>query len=381
MKKKKGVKDYLIGAFTTLIMLAMGGCVGLLMAKYMKKAGLLKESPAALAGGILYLLFVLYLSMFLQIVIHESGHLLFGLLSGYGFTSFRIGSLMLIKKDGKFMWKHFSLAGTGGQCLMDPPPFKDGKVPSVLYNLGGIIMNLAAAALFGGLGFLLSEHTMISIFCIAMGIVGTAIALMNGIPMNQNGITNDGCNALLLGKTPEALRAFWIQMKINQSIANGMRLRDMPEEWFALPSREEMQNSLSAAIAVFACNRLMDEMRLEEADALMEQLLSGENRILGLHKSLLKLDGIYCELMGQKRAERLELMEEKEMKKFMKAMKNFPSVLRTQYAYALLWEKDEKKAQELMDKFNKMARKYPYPSDLEPERELMARCSSYVEVG
>ena len=56
----------------------------------------------------------------LQIVLHEGGHLLFGLLSGYRFVSFRIFNWTLIRQEGKFRLKRFGIAGTGGQCLMLP---------------------------------------------------------------------------------------------------------------------------------------------------------------------------------------------------------------------------------------------------------------------
>lgn len=56
----------------------------------------------------------LYAAFFLQIIIHEAGHLIFGLLSGYRFCSFRIGSLMWIKKEGKLQLKRYSIAGTAG---------------------------------------------------------------------------------------------------------------------------------------------------------------------------------------------------------------------------------------------------------------------------
>ena len=56
---------------------------------------------------------------------------------------------------------------------------------------------------------------------------------------------------------------------------------------------------------------------------------------------------------------------------FMKAMKQFPSVIRTEYAYALLAEKDAAKAQEFERQFERCAAGYPYPNDIEAERELM----------
>lgn len=58
--------------------------------------------------------------IFIQIIIHEAGHLVFGLLSGYEFVSFRIGSITLAKYDNKYCFKRFHIAGTGGQCLMMP---------------------------------------------------------------------------------------------------------------------------------------------------------------------------------------------------------------------------------------------------------------------
>ena len=55
----------------------------------------------------------------------------------------------------------------------------------------------------------------------------------------------------------------------------------------------------------------------------------------------------------------------------MKSMKTFPTVLRTKYLYAKFVEKDEKKAENLKAQFEKIARTYPYPSEIVAERELM----------
>ena len=56
---------------------------------------------------------------------------------------------------------------------------------------------------------------------------------------------------------------------------------------------------------------------------------------------------------------------------FMKAMKRFPSVLRTQYALAVLEEKNVSKAETIKGDFDKAAKSYPYPHEIESERELM----------
>lgn len=54
-------------------------------------------------------------------------------------------------------------------------------------------------------------------------------------------VNNDGRNALELSRSEEATRAFWIQMKVNEQIAKGLRLKDMPDEWFKVPSDELMK--------------------------------------------------------------------------------------------------------------------------------------------
>ena len=59
----------------------------------------------------------LFLAGFLQIIIHEGGHLIMGLIYKFKFVSFRVFQLTLIKYQGKYKLKNFHIQGTGGQCL------------------------------------------------------------------------------------------------------------------------------------------------------------------------------------------------------------------------------------------------------------------------
>lgn len=204
-----------------------------------------------------------------------------------------------------------------------------------------------------------------------MSLFGVVCALLNGVPMDTGVVANDGYNALLLRKNQEALRAFWIQMKIAEQMSVGVRLKDMPDEWFYMPLEKAMKNSLVASVGVFRCNRWLDALCFEEADQLMEQLLHKDNEMLGLHRSLLLCDRIFCELIGENRPEKIEQMVDKKQIKFMKSMKNYPSVIRTQYAYALLHENDIKKAEEIKKRFKKCTHTYPYPGEIMGEQELM----------
>ena len=55
----------------------------------------------------------------------------------------------------------------------------------------------------------------------------------------------------------------------------------------------------------------------------------------------------------------------------MKAMKKFPSVIRTQYAYELLLKENAEKANYWLDTFETIAKKYPYENEITAERELI----------
>ena len=89
-------------------------------------------------GVSLLAILILLFSIFLQVLLHEGGHLVCGLATGYRFVSFRIFNLTFIRKDGKLCIKRFSLAGTGGQCLLTPPERPLEDIPTTLYNLGGV---------------------------------------------------------------------------------------------------------------------------------------------------------------------------------------------------------------------------------------------------
>ncbi|MBO5036624.1 MAG: hypothetical protein J6D42_06055 [Clostridia bacterium] len=330
-----------------------------------------------IAGG---LFLAMYAAIVIQLIIHEAGHLVFGLMSGYKFSSFRIFSLMWVKEGGKIKTKRLSIAGTGGQCLMSPPEMKDGKIPVTLYNLGGSLMNVIASTVFLSLFILLKEVAFISTVLLFFTAIGYIIAIMNGVPMRMGTIDNDGYNAFSLTKSPEAMRSFWVQMKANEQLSNGVRLKDMPDEWFVLPSDEAMKNSMVAALGVFCCNRLMDAQKFEEADKLMKHILSIESGMVGLHRNLLVCDRMFIEMTGGNRKEIIDGMLTKEQKTFMKQMKNFPSVLRTEYVYALLCENDAAKAEKIRKQFENIAKTYPYPNDIQAERELMEIAEKKIQI-
>ena len=376
-KKKQTAKGHLISiCFYTVL----GVILGLAMISFVEWQLPDGIGSSEKAYRICVMLVFLYLSFFIHIVLHETGHLIFGLMSGYQFSSFRIGTHMLMKENGKLVHRKIKIAGTGGQCLMIPPEMVDGKFPVVLYNLGGSIVNLVVAALMIPVFVAIDKSSVFALFVFLFIAMGAITGLSNGIPMRTKTVDNDGYNAISLGKSREAMRAFWIQMKTNEQLTKGIRTKDMPEEWFEVPSDDAMKNPMVATIGVYAASRMMDQHRFEEAGKLIDYMLKIETGMVALQRNLLICDQIYLELIGQNRSDRVEALYTKELKKFMKAMKTFPSVIRLEYAYRLLAEHDPESAAKSMAAFEKVAATYPYPNDINTERELMEIVDDKVNV-
>lgn len=373
-KKKKNLGGIIVFAAEVVA----GGCVGFFGA----------DMIANMPGGedrfflnLLVLLAGLYLALFLQIIVHEGGHLVFGLLTGYKFVSFNILGIIWQKDDnGHIRVGRMTIAGAGGQCLMAPPAYNGGDFPFTLYNLGGALANL----IFSGLCALLCVVISIDwlrILLLGEVFVGVMLALTNGLPLPVAAIQNDGKNLLCIRKDEHARRAFWVQMTAAAEQSRGVRLTDMPEEWFAAFPDEAMNNPIVSAIAVMNVSRLMNQLDFPAAAQEIHALLAREKGILGLYRTFLTCDGAVCELIAGAPGELADSLAEKEHQQIIKAMKKNPSILRTQYALALLKEQDTAKAEKLLTAFEAAAKSYPYPQEIDSERDILRAIQSATATG
>ncbi len=370
---KKNSKKRIYGVLIILCGLFVSFLGGYIFGKIMDS----KPGSSATPGEVLFILgfviLIAYLSVFIHIVIHEAGHLICGLITGYRFSSFRIGSFMFVKENEKLRLKRHSLAGTGGQCLMNPPNLQEGKMPYVLYNLGGVIFNISLSVVCIILAYFFRQNKYFFVGAIIFSLVGLFIAFLNGCPIPGKALdSNDGNNIKNIRKSANALKAFWVQMKIVEETANGKILKEMPIDWFEMPEDNELDNSMVATQAVLYCSRLMDEGNYENARKCMEELLNKQTGMVDIHRNMLINEIIYCEIVGENRTEYIEKLMTAEHKKFRKSMKTSPAILRTEYLYLLCVKKEEEKAKRVLLDFDKAALKYPYAQDIKTERELIA---------
>lgn len=331
--------------------------------------------------SLVWLVVSLMLSLYLQVILHEAGHMVFGLLTGYRFVSFRIGSRMIQVENGRLCHRRYSLSGTGGQCLMAPPEMTDSKMPYKLYNMGGVLANLLTGLLAAGLAATNRDVWTLKALFDMLCFVGVGSALLNGIPMQVQGMPNDGANEVEMGRNPAAQRALWVQLSVNAKQVQGVSLREMPEEWFALPA-EGLDNGMIAPLAVLHANYLMDQQRFAETAQAIDALEAQDTAILPTHRNMLLCDRLTCALLtGEDAVPWLQRWNEKAMLLFRQQMRGFLSVLRTEYAAALLAERDREKAKQIKKQFEQRTGNYPYVSEITSERALLERIDAQARKG
>ena len=372
-RKKKRVfsKATLVGGLVTIAGLALGGAGGFALVDFIDKHAL---SPAGAVGLALCALLGLYLSFFLHIILHEGGHLVCGLATGCGFCSFRIGSFMFVKREGRIVCKRLSMMGTGGQCLLSPPEPYHKDIPFLLYNLGGSLSNF----LFSGVAlavFLLWGASLPPIVTVQLVIfigIGVFLGVSNIIPLRISGLDNDGRNALILKKEPLSHYLFWLQLHINAKIDGGARLKDLPDELFVAPGPLDLSLGLHSTLAVFSCMRTLDKGDYPAAVAEIDSLLARAPQLMAVHRCLLVSERIFCGYLLGESHETFERFYTKEFKQFLKTMTKMVTTQRLLYAVARLGKPDAAAAQKALTQFEKAAKRYPNPNEIVGEREHMA---------
>ncbi len=266
-------------------------------------------------GVSLLAILILLFSIFLQVLLHEGGHLVCGLATDYRFVSFRIFNLTFIRKDGKLCIKRFSLAGTGG--------------------------------------------------------IGILLAGMNGIPMKMGGIGNDADNMRLLLKDSKSKQALVTQLRINALVQEGMRPKDMPAEWFSQTEDINYKDALQVTIALMSASRLLDCEEWEAAYNAFEKIMSHRHEVIGL---LIKETA--CELLFTalvtKRTARAEELYTDELDTYIRQYKDVTSSKqRLLCALALYRDKDTAKAKEIYEATCQRKNKYLMQGEVSSDIALM----------
>ena len=361
-------------ALETLLQLAIGVALGVCLIKFGgSSSGNSSVNPVV---DIILLLVAVVIAIYLQIIVHEAGHLVCGLLTGYRFVSFRIGSITLLKDgNGKLHFKRFKLAGTGGQCLMSPPtnvPLEN--IPTALYNAGGALTNMLCA--IGALLLLKycgGMHIGLRYFLADTMAIGLVFALLNGIPMKWGGIANDGHNLLYLKRDKQSVKGFATLLIINEKLQNGTRLSQMPDNLFDLGADINYSDPMQANVGLNGISRELDKGNIELAHEQFNEVIQRHgSELLPLYKTEALSELTFTNLAtGNYEAARALLADKMLMKYITKHARVMSSKQRVLMAKALLLDNDRAQAERLYNEVIDHRDSYVFQGEVENDIELM----------
>ena len=275
--------------------LLIGACIGLLLV--VPIISLLQgESLSAAFGKIFSLdflpvldkigltLLALIICFYLQVIIHEGGHLVAGLLTGYKFVSFRVLNWTLIRQNGRLHWRNYELAGTGGQCLLAPPDRPIDQIDTRWYNAGGVVANALISLVAIVLVWTCDLPEWLDIFLGMMAFIGILLVLTNGIPMKVGGVANDGSNLFQMEKDVPAKKCFCDILEVNACSQEGVPYNEMPERLFELPQPIDWTNSMHVGAVQFIATRMIAQHQWEEAYQLLTETLSHKDDYMELYQ-------------------------------------------------------------------------------------------------
>lgn len=310
-----------------------------------------------LMGGLI-LLAVLF--MFIHIIIHEGGHLVCGLISGWKYLSFRIGSIALVRCDGRLQWKKTTVMGTGGQCLMIPPECEPENCPFFLYLLGGGLANIITGGIAFGIGLLVGG--IAEIILVLFAVMGFGLGLSNLFPAKMSGMMNDGYQIFMeFPRNKDTRKYNYLLLSANAILTEAESTKEIPEKIRNAVLNADYSDLSNSSIANLYCYKatiLQEEGKYEECREVYQNIADSPD-VLQLFKNEAKCELIYYEIMGECNAEKIDELYDKKQAEYIKATALYPSRKRLMYAYHLIYKGDEEKAKAEYDALIKTAKTHP----------------------
>ena len=289
------------------------------------------------------------IAFILQVIVHEAGHLVFGLLSGYKFISFRVFDFKIIKDENEKLKIRFErLAGTGGQCLMRAPEYVEGKFKYKLYLLGGVIFNIVFS--------IVSWLILPSYYTLLFALIGFTLAFLNLIPMGFN----DGMTYYHAIKDETTRFVLYLQLEYvyYQSIGKNL-LIEKPEIVEKINSLEIVNNSYLTDSLEFI--KLEGLEYFFEFDALYKEsrkLYIERDNLLQVYKVELMAQLVKLISLVNPEDELLEeLMNDKSLKVRLKQKNPQTKNILATYEYGV--KLDDEKALNLINEARKIKNKAP----------------------
>lgn len=305
----------------------------------------------------LYTMAIIFVSIPIHVLLHEVGHLLAGLLSGYEFIMFRLFSFLWIKTDEGLSRRKQHIPGVLGQALMVPPTnSQTERPPFLLYHLGGLILNGLTAILFVLVGKNLVDPFPRYFFYLS-AVIAVFLLITNLLPFKGT----DGYNIHNYFKNPNQEDEILTLLYLYRDMVKGLpyseiqassQLDDIPD--FKNPNTVTLY-SLQAAAA-------FEQYDFEKAREIYALLWKKLDQLLAPHKTEISMNYLFTLFLTDPAHPHVARIRKSPYYKAYRKVKQADSY-RVFAAEALYLDEDYAKAAELLAKGEKEIPFAPTVSD------------------
>lgn len=329
-----------------------------------------------------FIIFILFYAVvhYVSIILHEIGHLIFGLKSKLEFMAFNIKGISIIKKKNKITVEKASITkDIGGYCNMrfsDSIKYTDKDV--VLYFYGGIIFNIILLLLFFVI-LLVCRNEYIKFLSLLLIIYNSYLAIYNSIPYcNLVGVCTDMRHIVNYLHDPEYIKKMKIVENIMKYRENNNSIKGIDKNFLYMPKNFKNDYDMTIALVYIAyLSEIGDYKKMGES---IDYVLSNtRNTITESQRNALKVQQIDCIVHTKFEKKKLIEIWDNSFDKYIKQMSVLSiGGLAFKYLYYKVISIDENQANNILMQFKSKKEKYSDKQEIQETEKFIHDIDRYL---
>lgn len=274
---------------TSLLFLCMGGWSILVF--HMIK-------PAEISGtAFLVLLFVFFVYSYISILIHELGHLVGALVSGFKLNFLTVARFILIREQHGLKLRRMRKMSAGGLTSTVPMSHHNLKKKLMVFIAGGPIASFALFLL--GLCLLpfpnmVGQNPLLFAVVLFAGL-NLYLAITNSLPLKVGFYTTDGYIMSSLARNTVEGQRFLAMYEYLVDTAQGVRPRELSDELVARSLAHPEKSMHHGYGLIMAYYKALDSGDVDQAGKFLDEALAIKNYIPEFIRASLFMEAAYFE--------------------------------------------------------------------------------------
>lgn len=300
-QEKTQQTDWKKGTFALLAFVGMG-VTGYLIGSWIGNSNVSLKAPKEL--NFFSAILIALVALYLVLLTHELGHLLFGKLAGMRPFLLITGPLKLVAtQKGWQISLNTNIALAGGLAACMPVHTETMRRDLLWLVAGGPIISLLGSLLGFLLYALVPDGSSWSFFGLLFGATAGAIFLVTLVPAKTSGFMTDGAQilSLLRGGIEVEQRAMILILQAES--LNGIRPRDYSPEILQRFLTLRCNPMMDASVDLLGYYHHLDRGDVEQAGQLLDQVLAHENDLPEGLKQAVYLEAAFYQAACRKQAQ------------------------------------------------------------------------------